>query len=134
MGETAENVSERWNVSREAQDEFAHLSQQKYQAAHEAGKFKNEIVPVGIPQKRADPIYFDKDEHPRLSTLEKLSSPNCPLTSEEQKFHSWAQNRKIARTILYGIKRHGLFKAIQMKEHYQTSWFSLIKNAFSSFE
>ncbi len=74
MGETAENVSERWNVSREAQDEFAHLSQQKYQAAHEAGKFKNEIVPVGIPQKRADPIYFDKDEHPRLSTLEKLSS------------------------------------------------------------
>lgn len=74
MGETAENVSERWKVSREAQDEFAHLSQQKYQAAHEAGKFKNEIVPVGIPQKRADPIYFDKDEHPRLSTLEKLSS------------------------------------------------------------
>jgi len=74
MGETAENVSERWKVSREAQDEFAHLSQQKYQAAHEAGKFKNEIVPVGIPQKRADLIYFDKDEHPRLSTLEKLSS------------------------------------------------------------
>ena len=74
MGETAENVSERWKVSREAQDEFAHLSQQKYQAAHEAGKFKNEIVPVGIPQRRADPIYFDKDEHPRLSTLEKLSS------------------------------------------------------------
>jgi 3-oxoadipyl-CoA thiolase len=74
MGETAENVSERWKVSREAQDEFAHLSQQKYQAAHEAGKFKNEIVPVGIPQRRADPIHFDKDEHPRLSTLEKLST------------------------------------------------------------
>lgn len=74
MGETAENVSERWKVSREAQDEFAHVSQQKYQAAYGAGKFKNEIVPVGIPQKRADPIYFDKDEHPRLSTLEKLSS------------------------------------------------------------
>lgn len=58
MGETAENVSERWNVSREAQDEFAHLSQQKYQAAHEAGKFKNEIVPVGIPQKRAYTHYI----------------------------------------------------------------------------
>ncbi len=74
MGETAENVSERWKVSRQAQDEFAHLSQQKYQAAHEAGKFTDEIVAVDIPQRRADPIRFEKDEHPRLSTLEKLSS------------------------------------------------------------
>ncbi len=74
MGETAENVSERWNVSREEQDEFAYHTQQKYQAAHKAGKFKDEIVAVDIPQRRADPIHFDKDEHPRLSTLEKLSS------------------------------------------------------------
>ncbi|MBO3700382.1 acetyl-CoA C-acyltransferase [Roseivirga sp. E12] len=74
MGETAENVSERWKVSREAQDEFAHQSQQKYQAAHEAGRFSEEIVPVDVPQRRADAIHFDKDEHPRLSTLEKLST------------------------------------------------------------
>ncbi len=74
MGETAENVSERWKVSREEQDEFAHHTQQKYQAAHEAGKFKEEIAAVDIPQRRADPIHFDKDEHPRLSTLEKLAS------------------------------------------------------------
>lgn len=74
MGETAENVSERWKVSREEQDVFAHHTQQKYQAAHEAGKFADEIVAVDIPQRRADPVRFDKDEHPRLSTLEKLSS------------------------------------------------------------
>lgn len=74
MGETAENVSERWKVSREEQDAFAHHTQQKYQAAHDAGKFTNEIVAVDIPQRRADPIRFEKDEHPRLSTLEKLST------------------------------------------------------------
>ncbi len=74
MGETAENVAERWGVSREAQDEFAHGSQMKYQAAHEAGKFNNEIVGVEIPQRKADPIIFAKDEHPRLSSVEKLAS------------------------------------------------------------
>ena len=74
MGETAENVAERWKVSREAQDEFAHNTQLKYQAAHEAGKFANELVPVSVPQRKADPIHFDKDEHPRLSSVEKLST------------------------------------------------------------
>lgn len=74
MGETAENVSERWKVSREDQDKFAHHTQEKYQAAHEAGKFKEEIVSIDILQRRADPIHFDKDEHPRLSSLEKLAS------------------------------------------------------------
>ena len=74
MGETAENVAERWKVSREAQDEFAHNTQLKYQAAHEAGKFANELVPVSVPQRKADPIHFDKDEHPRLSSVEKLAT------------------------------------------------------------
>lgn len=74
MGETAENVADRWNVSREAQDEFAHNSQLKYQAAHEANKFKNEIEAISIPQRKADDIVFDKDEHPRLSSVDKLSS------------------------------------------------------------
>ncbi|MEQ8476852.1 acetyl-CoA C-acyltransferase [Fulvivirga sp.] len=74
MGETAENVADQWKVSREAQDQFALSSQQKYQAAHEAGKFANEIVPYNIPQRKADDIIFDKDEHPRLSSLEKLAS------------------------------------------------------------
>tara|TARA_R110002012_G_scaffold28620_1_gene89722 strand:- start:36370 stop:37578 length:1209 start_codon:yes stop_codon:yes gene_type:complete len=74
MGETAENVAEKWKISRDAQDEFAHNSQLKYDAAHKAGKFDNEIVPVSIPQRKTDDILFDKDEHPRLSSVEKLAS------------------------------------------------------------
>lgn len=73
MGETAENVAEQWKVSREDQDAFAYQSQLKYQAAHEAGKFSDEIIPVAIPQKKGDPKLFDKDEHPRLSSLEDLT-------------------------------------------------------------
>jgi acetyl-CoA C-acetyltransferase len=73
MGETAENVAERWNISREEQDTFAFQSQEKYQAAHAAGKFTNEIVPVHIPQKKGDPVIFNKDEHPRMSSMEDLA-------------------------------------------------------------
>lgn len=74
MGETAENVAERFGISREQQDAFAHNTQLKYDAAHKAGKFQNELTPVTIPQRKADPIVFDKDEHPRLSSVEKLGS------------------------------------------------------------
>jgi acetyl-CoA C-acetyltransferase len=74
MGETAENVAEREGVSREAQDEFAHSSQLKYKAAAEAGKFRDEIVPVTIPQRKGEAIVFDTDEHPRLSSVEKLAT------------------------------------------------------------
>jgi len=74
MGETAENVAEQWKISREAQDEFARNSQMKYQAAYEAGRFKAEMAPVNLPQRKGDPIIVDKDEHPRLSTLEQLAS------------------------------------------------------------
>ncbi len=74
MGETAENVAEQWKVSREDQDAFAFQSQLKYQAAHAAGKFSDEIIPVAIPQKKGDPKLFDKDEHPRLSSLEELAN------------------------------------------------------------
>ncbi len=72
MGETAENVAEQWKISREEQDEFAFNSQRKYQEAHAAGIFKDEIVAVSIPQRKADPIIFDIDEHPRFSPLAKL--------------------------------------------------------------
>lgn len=73
MGETAENVAERWMITREEQDEFAYHSQLKYQKAHEAGKFTSQIMPIIIPQRKKDPITFNKDEHPRLSELEILS-------------------------------------------------------------
>ena len=72
MGETAENVAEKWNISRERQDQFALSSQEKWQAAHNMGAFKDEIVPLIIPQRKKDPIVFDTDEHPRLSSLETL--------------------------------------------------------------
>ena len=73
MGETAENVAKKWNVTREAQDEFAAASQTKYDAANKAEKFKEEIVAVKIMQGKAE-IFLEKDEHPRLSPVEKLAT------------------------------------------------------------
>ena len=73
MGETAENVAERYNVSREAQDKFAMSSQQKYAAAHKEGKFKDEIAPVTVALGKGKTMVFDTDEHPRETSLEKLS-------------------------------------------------------------
>lgn len=74
MGETAENVAERWNISREAQDQFAVGSQEKYAQAHAAGKFKEEIAPVIIDLGKGKTNVFDTDEHPRLSTIEQLAA------------------------------------------------------------
>ncbi|MBQ1762711.1 MAG: acetyl-CoA C-acetyltransferase [Aquincola sp.] len=62
MGITAENVAKKYDISRDKQDAFALASQQKAVAAQEAGKFKDEIVPVSIPQKKGDPVLFDTDE------------------------------------------------------------------------
>jgi 3-oxoadipyl-CoA thiolase len=73
MGETAENVAEKYNVSREAQDKFAYSSQEKYAAAHAAGKFKDEIAPVTIALGKGKTMVFDTDEHPRMSPIEKLA-------------------------------------------------------------
>ena len=73
MGETAENVAERWNVSREEQDKFAYDTQEKYSAAHAAGKFKEEIAPFTVDMGKGKTMVFDADEHPRQSPLEKLA-------------------------------------------------------------
>jgi acetyl-CoA C-acetyltransferase len=79
MGETAENVAEEYNVSREDQDALGLRSQQLCEAAIKEGKFKDQIVPVQIPQRKGDPIIFDTDEHPRSGTtiesLQKLKAP-----------------------------------------------------------
>jgi len=73
MGETAENVAKQWNISRQAQDEFAFKTQQKYAAALEAGRWKDEIIAIDVAVgKDTHTIY--QDEHPRLSTPEKLAS------------------------------------------------------------
>lgn len=73
MGETAENIAEQWEISREEQDEFAFQSQLKWQEANKNNKFKEEIMPFNIPQKKGDSIQFSIDEQPRLSTIEALS-------------------------------------------------------------
>ena len=75
LGETAENVARAHGVSRADQDEFALASQQKWAAAHAAGRFRDEIASVEIPQGKNPPINFDTDEHPRPdTTLVKLSA------------------------------------------------------------
>ena len=65
MGETAENVAERWGVSRERQDAFALDSQCRAVAAIEAGRFDDQIVPITVPQRKGDPVVVTRDEHPR---------------------------------------------------------------------
>ena len=68
MGVTAENIAKQWGLTREEQDAFAASSQQKAEAAIKSGKFKDEIVPVVIPQRKGEPKVFDTDEFPRFGT------------------------------------------------------------------
>lgn len=74
MGITAENLAQKYEISREAQDAFSAASQQKAAAAIEAGRFKSEITPILIPQRKGDPLVFDTDEQPRIdSTAQALA-------------------------------------------------------------
>ncbi|MBZ0130255.1 MAG: 3-oxoadipyl-CoA thiolase [Rhodobacteraceae bacterium] len=79
MPETAENVAAEFNVSREDQDAFAYRSQTRAAAAIASGRFAQEIAPVSIPQRRGDPVIVDTDEHPRLTSLEKLAALPAPF-------------------------------------------------------
>ncbi|OPY64515.1 MAG: Acetyl-CoA acetyltransferase [Syntrophorhabdus sp. PtaU1.Bin050] len=72
MGVTAENIAEKYGISRVEQDTFGLVSHQRARAAIKAGLFKDEIIPVVIPQKKGDPIVFDTDERPMDTTLEKM--------------------------------------------------------------
>jgi acetyl-CoA C-acetyltransferase len=74
MGISNELCSEKYNVTREDQDRYAAESYRRALSAIEAGKFKKEILPVSIPQKKGDPLLFDRDECPRESSYESLSS------------------------------------------------------------
>ena len=75
MGVTAENLAEKYEISREEQDDFALGSQMKARAAAENGKFAGQIVPVPVPSKKGDPVEFARDEHPRPDiTLERISA------------------------------------------------------------
>ena len=74
MIETAENIAEDYQISREDQDVFALASQEKARKAMDSGLLGEEIIPVSVPQRKADPIIVEKDEHPRNTSLEKLAA------------------------------------------------------------
>src|SRR5688500_8166737 len=74
MPSTAENVAQEFQVSREDQDAFAMRSQEKTAAAQASGRLSAEIVAITIPQRKGDPLIVDKDEHPRLTSLDKLAA------------------------------------------------------------
>lgn len=114
MGMTAENLAERYNISREEQDVFALQSQERAADAIASGRFKEEIVPIVIPQKKGDPIVFDTDEHPRSTSLEKLAklkpafkdggtvtAGNCSGRNDGSSALILADEEKIAE---YGLK------------------------------
>ena len=112
MGETAENIARRWNISRTAQDEFAMESQKKYVMALEAGKWRDEIVPVQV-QIGKEVFDVEKDEHPRLSSLDKLSllKPAFAKDGTVTAGNSSGINDGAAAMLLAGeaaVKRYGL--------------------------
>ncbi|MGB5706076.1 MAG: acetyl-CoA C-acetyltransferase [Arenicellales bacterium] len=82
MGTTAENVAEKWNISRDQQDQFAAASQQKTEAAQAAGKFKDEIVSVTVPGRKGDTV-VDTDEHPKHGTTAETLAKLRPAFSKE---------------------------------------------------
>ena len=113
MPETAENVAEDFNISREDQDAFALRSQQRAAAAIANGTLSKEIFPVEVPQRRGDPILFDTDEHPRATSAEKLAALPTPFRTRGSVTAGNASgvNDGAAALILAtkaGIARHGL--------------------------
>ncbi len=83
MGITAENIVKKYRISREEQDAFAALSQQRAEAAQKAGRFKDEIIPIEIPQKKGDPIVVDTDEFPRHGTTAESLAKLRPAFDKE---------------------------------------------------
>ena len=81
MGVTADNIAKKYNISREAQDEFALASQQKALAAIESGRFKDAIVPITYSTRKGE-VVFDTDEHPRQTSMEKLAKLRPAFTKD----------------------------------------------------
>lgn len=81
MGVTADNIAKKYNISREAQDEFALASQQKALTAIESGRFKDEIVPITYSTRKGE-VVFDTDEHPRQTSMEKLAKLRPAFTKD----------------------------------------------------
>jgi 3-oxoadipyl-CoA thiolase len=113
MPETAENVAQEFNVSRADQDAFALRSQQRAADAIAAGRLAEEIVPVTLPARKGDPVVFDRDEHPRATTLETLAKlkgvvrPDGTVTAG----NASGVNDGACATLIASeeaVKRHGL--------------------------
>ena len=83
MGITAENIAEKFGFTREQQDELAAGSQQKAEAAVKGGRFKEEIVPIPVPQRRGEPVMFDTDEFPRFGTTTETLSKLRPAFKKD---------------------------------------------------
>ncbi|MBU4454638.1 MAG: acetyl-CoA C-acetyltransferase [Euryarchaeota archaeon] len=83
MGVTAENVAEKYHITREEQDEFSAISQNKAEAAIKAGKFKEEIVPIAVPQPKGEPVLFDTDEFPRFGTTKETLAKLKPAFKKD---------------------------------------------------
>jgi 3-oxoadipyl-CoA thiolase len=114
MPETAENVAEDYRISRPDQDAFSYRTQQRWAAAHAAGFFAGEIVPVSVPQKKGDPRKFETDEHPRpdttleaLAKLKPVVKPNGTVTAGNA---SGVNDGSCALLIASeaAVKKHGL--------------------------
>jgi 3-oxoadipyl-CoA thiolase len=85
MGETAENLARQFNISREQQDRFAVLSQQRWTLANEMNLFDDELLAVDVPQRKQDPMHFDTDEHPRPgTTVETLAKLPPAFATDDQ--------------------------------------------------
>lgn len=118
MPKTAENLAEEFNISREDQDRFAYWSQVKAAAAHADGRLSGEICPVSVPQRKADPLIIDTDEHPRQTSLEKLAQlkplfPNGTITAG----NASGINDGAAALLLAseaGAQRHGLTPRVRV--------------------
>ncbi|MDO5638859.1 MAG: 3-oxoadipyl-CoA thiolase [Neisseria sp.] len=82
MPETAENLAEQYRISREDQDRFALVSQQRAAAAQQGGVFAREIVPVAIPQRKGEPLVFEQDEHLRATSIEALAKLKSVVRSD----------------------------------------------------
>ena len=113
MPETAENVAEDWGISRLDQDEFALSSQQRTQRAQTSGRLAREIATIALHPKRGDPVVVDRDEHPRATTLEKLSGLRTPFRAGGTVTAGNASgvNDGAAAMILAGadaVQKHGL--------------------------
>jgi acetyl-CoA C-acetyltransferase len=83
MGNTAENVAQKYNVTREEQDEFSAKSQNKAESAIKAGIFKDEILPIEVPQPKGNPIIFSQDEFPRFGTTKEILAKLKPAFKKD---------------------------------------------------